>query len=61
LRQLERTLFVEVPMPVEADHLGCQSSATLHQPFSLSLDVLIPATEPSKVSLVGSSSPSRSR
>ena len=48
LRQLERTLFVEVPIPVEADHLGCQSSATLHQPFSLTLDVLIPATEPSK-------------
>jgi hypothetical protein len=52
LRQLKLTLFAEVPIQVDGDHLGCQSSATRHTPFSLSLDVLTPAPEPAKVSLV---------
>jgi len=52
LRQLKVTLFAQIPMQVDGDHLGCQSSATRHTPFSVSLDVLTPAAEPAKVSLV---------
>jgi hypothetical protein len=59
LRQLKLTLFAEVPMHVDADHLGCQSSFTRHTPFSLSLDVLTRAAEPAKVSLARPNGPPR--
>lgn len=43
LQQLTLTLFAEVLIQIDPGHLRCRSSLTQQIPFSISLDVLLPA------------------